>query len=45
MNVACSAMVPQVEGWDDVVPQDLAKQWQKAISYLHSIDEVPIPRR
>ena len=45
MNVSCSAIVRQVEEWDEVVPDGLAKQWLKAIGCLKSLDQVPIPRR
>ena len=45
MNVSCSAIVRQVEEWDEVMPDSLAKQRLKAIGCLKSLDQVPTPRR
>ena len=45
MNVSCSAIVRQVEEWDEVVPDGIAKRWLKAIGCLKSLYPVPIRRR
>ena len=49
INIICSIarqvkVVRQVKDWDDKIPNDIDKEWVKAIDCFRSLDHMSIPR-